>query len=482
MSRSTKPSAFKKFLSVVATASTAIASIFYIQAFAKGDPLVNLRHRNPHESDKQGITLENVHLVQYRGNRKAGEATVDQAFISEDRSQYLLTNVRNGAYLSEDGKRVNFSAPKATWNNVGRSLLADKGVRLWNKDLDLKTELFRLNERQNTLYVPGQIHGRFFKGQIQANNLRYDVKQQEARFGPVAWDGELVANFQDDGTTSRKQWKISSDGGTFKVKNGVRSFDNGTATDGDIIVKADKIVHEEATDIVTATGHVRYFSTKANVACDQAVIYRKDKRAVLTGQVDMLIKPKDKQSKAEVVEIPPFRPVVPKEVAEGRPDAPTTTRDPKESQLDDDLQNAKTLRSYPLAVTASRIEYWYAKGNRHAVIDGSPQAGQELPGGRWRHMWAHQALYDGEKEYLTMLSRDGQSDARAQTSLGDDIIAKKVVVSTKEDDDDLEATGVKATVYGKSDEDNGPGIKPPDPIKPGKSGGGGLKGKIGGGK
>jgi lipopolysaccharide export system protein LptA len=219
---------------------------------------------------------------------------------------------------------------------------------------------------------------------------------------------------------------------------------------------------------------VKYFSPKANMSCEKAVIYRKEKRAVLTGNVDMLVKPKDKQTKAVVEEIPPFRPEVPKEISTERPAAPPTEK--QGNPIDDDLQNAKTLRNYPTAITAAKIEYWYAKGDRHAIITGSPQARQVLPEGRWRKLWAHEAQYDGEKEFLTLISREGQSDARAQTSLGDDIVAERVVVSTKEDDDDLEAKGVKATVYGKSDEDTG--IKPPDPIKP-KTGGGGLKGNIG---
>jgi hypothetical protein len=116
-------------------------------------------------------------------------------------------------------------------------------------------------------------------------------------------------------------------------------------------VQADLIEHNETTDIVTATGNVRYFSPKANVACEKAVIYRKEKRAVLTGSVDMLVKPKNAQTKAEIVEIPPFRPAVPTEVAKNRPAAPPT----QQQKLDEDVQSPKTLRDYPIAITSAKI-------------------------------------------------------------------------------------------------------------------------------
>jgi lipopolysaccharide export system protein LptA len=474
MSHSTKNLFLKRIAGTLGAGITALASITYVQEFAKIDPLVNMRKHTAIEPGQMGITLGDVKLVQYRGDRKVAEAEVDHVFIPSDRSQFQLDNVTDGAYISDQGKKIGFTAPKALWNASRRILTASEGARVWNADFDLSTELFRINEKDQVLYVPGQIQGKFYKGSLKANNFKYEIRDEYAKFGPVAWEGKVALNIQDDGQAPRKQWRIESAGGDMRIKNGIKTFTKGTATDFDIIVKADLITHDEKTDVVTATGNVKYFSPKANMSCEKAVIYRKEKRAVLTGNVDMLVKPKDKQTKAVVEEIPPFRPEVPKEISTERPAAPPTEK--QGNPIDDDLQNAKTLRNYPTAITAAKIEYWYAKGDRHAIITGSPQARQVLPEGRWRKLWAHEAQYDGEKEFLTLISREGQSDARAQTSLGDDIVAERVVVSTKEDDDDLEAKGVKATVYGKSDEDTG--IKPPDPIKP-KTGGGGLKGNIG---
>ena len=122
------------------------------------------------------------------------------------------------------------------------------------------------------------------------------------------------------------------------------------------------------------------------MACDKVVVYRKDKRAVLSGNVRMLIKPKDemeKQVKADRGEIPVFHPQVPAEVAAS---APLQGQSQEDKDLDEEVRSGKTTRKYPTVVLATNIEYWYAKGNRHAIITGNPQATQSLAENRWRRV------------------------------------------------------------------------------------------------
>jgi lipopolysaccharide export system protein LptA len=462
----------RKALIVLAMAGAAIGLIFYGQEFAKIDPLLGMRQRNLAVKDQVGISLGDVHYVHFSGPRKSAEADMESVFIPSHRGEYRMETVKNGTYFTEDGK-VHFSAPTAKWDAIARVLTADNGVRVSNKDFDIKANLIRIHERNQTLYVPGKFGGKFYRGAITSMNLLFDMKKDLVTVGPTHWNGNLALSLQDGAKPQLKRWEFDSAKGTIKIKGKNRIWEKGTATDGDIIVQADLIEHNETTDIVTATGNVRYFSPKANVACEKAVIYRKEKRAVLTGSVDMLVKPKNAQTKAEIVEIPPFRPAVPTEVAKNRPAAPPT----QQQKLDEDVQSPKTLHDYPIAITSAKIEYWYGRGNRHAIITGDPQARQELPEGRWRHLWAYSAYYDGEKETLKMESRPGNADTRVMTSVGDDIVAEEVVVSTKEDDEDLEAKGAKGKIYGKPDEDD-TRTPPPDPIKPGKAGGGGLRGDI----
>jgi len=486
MSRSTKASTIKRLLTVLAIGGGGVLGLIYVQAFAKIDPLLNMRKGNVKEPSELGIRLGDVHLVQYDGMQKIAEADVEHVFVTDDRRQYRLGGVSNGSYYSKEGKQLRFSAPKAIWNSTYKLLTANDGVRVWNADMNLKTATFRIDGIRQTLYAPGSVEGLFYKGQIQSKNLLYSMKNEEARFGPTHWDGNMALSLQDGDKPQAKRWSFDNSNGTLSQRKGIQTFTNTTATDGEIIVKADKIERDTKTDIVTATGHVQYFSPESNMSCEKVVVYRSEKRAILSDTVNMLVKPKAKQTKAEIVEIPPFRPMVPKDIAEHRPDAPPPQKTSQDKKLDQDLQDPKTIRDYPMAIKADKIEYWYGKGKRHAIITGDPQARQELPGGRWRHVWAFQAFYDGEKELLRMVSKAGGTDVKYQSSNDDDTMAKEVTVSTEEGNDDLEAIGTTGKVYGTADEDNDAGPKPPDPIKPGSKGkgkgGAPLQGPIGGKK
>jgi hypothetical protein len=183
------------------------------------------------------------------------------------------------------------------------------------------------------------------------------------------------------------------------------------------------------------------------------VIYRREKRAVLTGHVHMLVKPKD-QEKLDLSELRPFTPMVPDSIAAKRPAAPPSQESQQQKDLQEELRSSKTLRKYPLHLSADRIEYWYRKGNRHAVITGSPQAMQELPDAdHWRRAWAYKALYNGETEKLDLQSAPGKRDARMKNSLGDDLTAKWFQVSTKENDEEYEGDEVYGDVAPTGDED-----------------------------
>jgi len=491
MSRSNKAAILKRSLTVLALGAGGVLALIYVQAFSRIDPFSRLRPGGIRNDEEEGIRLGDVHFVEYDGAKKTAEATVDNVFITRDRQQYRLGGVRDGVYYTGSGKPLHFSSPKALWNSTYSLLLADEGVKVWNADLSLATQNIKIDGRKQTMYAPGAIKGLFYKGNLQTTNLLYSVQDGSAQYGPSQWDGNLAISLQDDeDKPAQKMWKFDASGGKVTQKGDVKTMTKATATDGEIIIKADEVVYDSKNEVVTATGNVKYYSPKANMTCAKVVAYRREKRAVLTGDVNMLVKPKDKQTKAVVEEIPPFRPVVPDQVAAGRPEAPPI-KEGQPGQADQELQDPKTIRNYPIAVNAGQIEYWYGKGKKHAIITESPQARQELPGNRWRHVWAWKGFYDGEAETLKMTSHPGTQEARYKGSNGDDTVAEDVTVSTKEDVQDFEATNAKGLINGKSDDDTDDlGPKGPDPIKPDKNGGkgkgntkggGGLSGPIGGG-
>lgn len=140
----------------------------------------------------------------------------------------------------------------------------------------------------------------------------------------------------------------------------------------------------------------------------------------------MLVKPKEEEANYSPKEedIPPFRPLVPDSVKGGEGTFGPT---PEERALDKKLREGDNVREFPTVVTADRIEYFYRKGERRATITGNPQARQEFAKTRWRQVWTHTALYDGEAETLRLTSRDGKMETRFKNSIGDDLVAKAVL-------------------------------------------------------
>jgi hypothetical protein len=200
---------------------------------------------------------------------------------------------------------------------------------------------------------------------------------------------------------------------------------------------------------------------------------------VLTGNVFLLAKPKEEvpNYKPTEEELPPFKPMVPDEVKANRPPAPESGPSPDEKKLDDKLRDGGSLRDYPLVITGNEVEYWYRKGERRATIRGNPQARQDIPGGRWRHVWSYEAYYDGEKESLRAVSKAGERTVRIKNSLGDDLTGLSVTLSTKEGDSQYSGEKLKGTVTADAEDDpreksgDKPGAKKGDP-PPAKSGGG----------
>jgi hypothetical protein len=211
---------------------------------------------------------------------------------------------------------------------------------------------------------------------------------------------------------------------------------------------------------------VQYFSAKADIVSDDCVIYRKEKRAVLTGHVLMYVKPKkDEDEKPKVEPLPPFQPQTPEE-AIGKPPEKVTD---EEKQKANEIRDNKSVRDFPAIVVSEKTEYWYAKGARRAVITGSPQARQELSNSRWRLIWTNVGYYDGERETLKMVSSKSKHDTRMKNSLGDDVTAEWMLVSTKEDDDSMKGHDFAGSLVNLENEDV-PTDKPKTPTSaPAKS-------------
>lgn len=408
-------------------------STTFLRQFARLDPLAQYRNVAS-EPQMVAIEMRNVAFREYSGPKLTARAKIGRMTLTRDRQTLRMFDITDGIYERADGP-LKFEAKEALYSFPLRQLDARQGARVINKNLDLQLDGFSYFERESKLSVPGPISGRYFDGQIVAASLVYRNNPVSYETGAVSWQGNLE-NPKQPGKRSR--WSIKSK--STKRAGEVEIWTVGQASDGDVVVKADRLERNVRTDVIVATGNVRYFAPDANMICDKATIYRADKRAVFEKNVQMFVKAESEQ-KLEVVEMKPMRPVVPNELLNSRPPPPTP-----DTASDQELRDPATRRKYPTQIQASRVEYWYRQGQRKARITGNPQARQELPAGRWRQIWADAADYDAEKDTLRLRSGGAKPGVRVKTSIGDDLRAVTFTVSTKEGDDTWEGEGLEGDV------------------------------------
>ncbi len=424
-----------------------------------------------------GMRLNNVEVRHYHANKLVTKADVNRVDIRKDRQAFQLFDIKNGKYFGSDKGPISFDASRGDWNNPLEVLHATGLVHVQNQDMDLTGHSLNFDRRRGVLDIPTPLGGRLSDGTINAANFRYRMSNGNFSAGPSRYVGTLNPLQEVAQGDAKTKWDVKAKG--VRSDGKVQYYTEGSATDGDIIVSAPKIERETKTDVITATGRVYYYSAKANLVADKVVVYRKEKRAVLTGNVQMLVKSKEDEAKGvkkDNAEIAPFHPDVPAKIAQTRPTAPSY-RDPDDKKIEDELRSPDTMRKYPLHIEAENIEYWYGKGNRHAKITGSPKAHQEIAPGFTRDITTHDATYDGENEILVLNSTPGTKDTHLVTSKGDDYKAITFTVSTAEGVDDYSGVEPEGSSPDPNDEDlnslkkkppvDKKGVKPPD-----KKGGG----------
>jgi hypothetical protein len=442
----------------------------YVQWLIAIDPLARFR-ADAQEPPAFAIGLGDTKIKSYSQGKLSGEARVARLEVQQDRSRFEFFGVTEGVSYGADGA-FHFSGPEGQYDATVKRLRASRGARVWNADMDLQVDGFTVDESQQMLTVPGKVVGRLWDGSVTAEELQYSTADGSYKTGPLTWEGEIELPSGANPQGRRVTWKINAMGSA-KAKGDIETYTDVEATDGEVLIKAPTVEVNRKTDVLKATGGVSYYGEDANVLCKEVTVFRKEKRAVLVGDVTMLVKPEDQQ-KLEVVEIPPFRPTVPDEIAASRPPAPARAEEDQRKQ-EEEIRSTQNLRKYPVSIHAERIEYWYAKGSRRAEITGSPQAFQGLPSGGWRRAWAPKAFYDGEKETLKMVSTEGKKDTRILTSVGDDLVATWFQVSTKKDaPDEWEGAGIEGEVVVNEEEERPGGNRgnpPPPPARPPLSGG-----------
>ncbi len=454
------------------------AAYRYFKDYLSGDPFSSVFAKTSNEIDDSiGIRMDGVELRDYSGAKLISSAYANRVDVRRDRQSVTLYGVSRGEYSSEKGK-VTYSATQAIWSFQTKQVDVTKSVDVQGKDFDLHSNRFNYDDRLGLVKITGAVTGKLFNGSVSADTISYNLNTKAADVGPFSWTGEVNLSDQVDNKVTPRKWTIR---GAHMHALGAGSdkyvYQKATATDGELIINAPEIEQDRKTDVLTATGGIEYYSAKSDILADKCVIYRKEKRAVLSGHVVMYVKPKSQENDPPKEEkLPEFKPVAPDKVVTKHASEPVD-KDTQKS-MEDEIRSSKNLREFPMVVVSDKIEYWYAKGSRHAIITGEPQGRQTLKGDEWRHLWTHEAFYNGETDKLKLVSTPKTKNTLMKNSIGDILHVIDMEVSTKEGDDQMDCTEPDGQITTVDDEiprddkkkgDDRGGIPPPTKGKGGGS-------------
>ncbi len=426
-----------------------------VRLFLDSDPFQDYRPGQNQAGEKPAVTMSQTALKGYQEGKLVMSAETDRIEVSADRNVYTALKLRKGVFKEGDKTTWEFQSDRGVWQDQVKSLGLTGNIRAWNKDIDLKLVELQYSNQTQDLHVPAKVQGKFFDGNIKGENLKLNFKKDKWSVQNVVWVGILPVQDGAPLQPARNEpWTLT--GASAVNEGGRQTWFKATAKNSETEIRADKILtfKEDGTgrEILVATGNVRYFGVDANLLCDQVTVFRKERRAILEGRVNMLIKPEDSRG-LKPEELQPMRPIVPEDIATGRVGPPPANASASE------VRNFNNRRKYPVKVVANRIEYWYGRGSRRAVVTGNPQARQDLPNGMWRMVWAPRAEWDGENERLKLLGAAGKQDVRSTLSDGSRVKAETFTVSTaREAEDNWSATLVEA--IGTVDDEDLPSTSP----------------------
>jgi lipopolysaccharide export system protein LptA len=437
-----------------AVALTCYDGYVSIVKFGSLDPFRGMERDQNALGPSTGVRLANVDMRVYRDGKLTTTAHLDKVDVSKDRETFDLFGLKSGLYRGK-ADDIRFSADQGNFNAGNQRLSMFGKVRATSRNFDVVTGSANFDRNTEVMQVPIRMTGKLYGGLFMATAMTYNIRTGEASTGPLEWQGKPPAKDAEGvgqevtprtWTIHGKHWR--------QQKGGLQFFENADATDGEVLIKAPLVQRDPKTDVITATGRVTYYSGKSDLIADQVVVYRKEKRAVFTGDVVMLVKPKKDQDQPPKVEpIPDVKPDVPEVKVSDKPITVTEA----DKKKDDELRSGKSWKDYPLNIKAQSIVYWYGKGSRHAIITGEPVANQDFSDGRWRKGWAHDAYYDGEQDTLQLNSRVDNKDARLKNSIGDVWRGSMIKMSTKDDQDeedsDVNGSDIDAIYVERSGED-----------------------------
>lgn len=397
-----------------------------------------------------GSVMDNVDIGVYEKGLPVVTFRTNRLTIRRDKQFLQLQSVSNGKIYEKGKPTANFYAGLASYDRAKEQVNVSRGATLAAADYTLQTAALVLDRGTKTIKAESGVSGTYKNGTLSAATFRLDFGGRKASATNIVWKGKV--RFQNK-TQDTRDVQIRSP--RFEqTSESVYVYYDAEASDRDSIMRAKKITWDQKDDVITLEGSCEYYGPDAIISAPKVVVYHKEKRAVATGEVRMFVKPQKQKGVLAAEPIPPAQPVLPPGMKQ--PLGAEDTLKKQQQEIDDELRSGKSFRKYPVIVTCNKIEYTYSKGNKKAIISGSPRARQQLRAGSWRELTAPKAIYEEEKELLTLLSEVGGRDVKMTNSAGDSFTAEKLEISTVEGQERLSGTRLEGVIKVKEESSGSP--------------------------
>lgn len=410
-----------------------------VRGFMSKDPFgyFNQKWADPFGGDV-GSVMQDVRATVYERGQKKAEFGVDQIDIRRDKQVLDMLGLKNGTVFEKGVAQASFDAERAKYNASEELLTILGGAHVKGKDYDLTAPAAKVDLGKKRVVLQQGIKGTALGGQFAAKSaeMQYGIGKHTAL--DVEWRGKPNV----EGLTQVRDVQIRAARTVFTADPNVTIFYDAEAIDENALMRGKKITIDHAKDVITLEGGGEYYGPEAILSAPSVVVYRKQKKAVATGAtggVYLLVKPEGEKG----------IPTISKQPAQ--PELPPGLSQPQDDTTDE-LRSAENLRKYPIVVTASKVEYTYAKGSKKAVVTGSPKAIQRLLAGSWRELTAPRAEYEEESEILSLFSSGEGKDVHMKNSAGDDFIARSVRVGTKPGKETLSGNGIEGVMKAREED------------------------------
>jgi lipopolysaccharide export system protein LptA len=354
------------------------------------------------------VRFSETEVIARQLNAPLWHMKVLRADLSRDRQRWLLDGVQE-AVLYDNGKPAwRLTAAQALYEGASRFLqVAD--ARLYGNPVRLTCSQATWRDQTRELQCMGIIQGFLRDGEFTAQTLRYlgGEKRLIAEGVRLVMRTSLepVAFLQSEPprqNTGEKQAKTRRVEVTFKrleEQQGKTRIGEGLVIrDGDTIMTADRAEQDIEAQVIHASGNLKVTDPRVDISADKLTIELKEKRAVLEGNVKILVKPKQSEEQAA---------------------QPTS----------EETRSLKTEMREPVQITCDRAENLYQR--KIITLTGNLKMVQILKeSGKTRTLTAQKAVYNSRTEQVQLIGEVHGVDEKGQ-----ELIAPEILVSVKEGDE-----------------------------------------------